>query len=275
MKILKVLNNNVIVAEEASEELIVMGRGLAFGRKMGEDVPDDLIEKRYVLSQTDANELQCLLKDIPAEIIEMADQIISYARAHIEAKFCDHALLTMADHLHGVVLRAKDDLQLRNFLIWDIKRFFPYEYQAGLLGKKLLSAYLDIEITDDEAGFIALSLVNSELNQTGSAAQDLTRLMEEILTIVKYSLEIPLDENNIYVQRFMTHLKFFCERVLANTSHNILEDNEMFDLLKCKYPLAYDTTQKIAAYLAQTRHYTTSEDEQMYLTIHLSRIKQG
>ena len=40
------------------------------------------------------------------------------------------------------------------------------------------------------------------------------------------------------------------------------------DLLKIKYLLAYETTTKITQYLKQTRNYQTSDDEQMYLTIH-------
>ena len=72
----------------------------------------------------------------------------------------------------------------------------------------------------------------------------------------------------------MTHLKFFCERVLTDSSNRDLEDNDMFDLLKCKYPLAYETTRKIAEFLKQTRNYQISEDEQLYLTIHLSRMKR-
>ena len=137
-----------------------------------------------------------------------------------------------------------------------------------------MSAYVSKELPDDEAAFMALTLVNAELENGDGTARDLTMMMEEIMTIVKYSLEISLDEEDIYLERFMTHLKFFCERVLTDNGHRDLEDNEMFDLLKCKYPLAYETTRKIAEFLKQTRNYQTSEDEQLYLTIHLSRMKR-
>ena len=42
-----------------------------------------------------------------------------------------------------------------------------------------------------------------------------------------------LDEEDIYLERFMTHLKFFCERVLTNSGNRDLEDNEnVLTLLK-------------------------------------------
>lgn len=270
MLISKILNNNVVISEENQEEVILMGRGLAFGRKVGQEIPDELIEKKYVLSE---NRRQ-LLMELPVEVMEMSDKIISFAREKLQKKLKDSAFLAMADHIHGVLLRLEDDIYLKNFLMWDIKRFFPIEFEVGQYAKQLFSAYVNKELPDDEAAFIALTLVNAELENGDGTARDLTMMMEEIMTIVKYSLEISLDEEDIYLERFMTHLKFFCERVLTNSGNRDLEDNEMFDLLKCKYPLVYETTRKIAEFLKQTRNYQTSEDEQLYLTIHLSRMKR-
>ena len=270
MLISKILNNNVVISEENQEEVILMGRGLAFGRKVGQEIPDELIEKKYVLSE---NRRQ-LLMELPVEVMEMSDKIISFAREKLQKKLKDSAFLAMADHIHGVLLRLEDDIYLKNFLMWDIRRFFPIEFEVGQYAKQLLSAYVNKELPDDEAAFIALTLVNAELENGDGTARDLTMMMEEIMTIVKYSLEISLDEEDIYLERFMTHLKFFCERVLTNSGNRDLEDNEMFDLLKCKYPLVYETTRKIAEFLKQTRNYQTSEDEQLYLTIHLSRMKR-
>ena len=270
MLISKILNNNVVISEEDQEEVILMGRGLAFGRKVGQEIPDELIEKRYVLSE---NRRQ-LLMELPAEVMEMSDKIISFAREKLQKKLKDTAFLAMADHIHGVLLRLEDDIYLKNFLMWDIKRFFPIEFEVGQFAKQLLSAYIGKELPDDEAAFMALTLVNAELENGDGTARDLTMMMEEIMTIVKYSLEISLDEEDVYLERFMTHLKFFCERVLTDSSNRDLEDNDMFDLLKCKYPLAYETTRKIAEFLKQTRNYQISEDEQLYLTIHLSRMKR-
>ena len=200
MLISKILNNNVVISEEDQEEVILMGRGLAFGRKVGQAIPDELIEKKYVLSE---NRRQ-LLMELPAEVMEMSDKIISFAREKLQKKLKDSAFLAMADHIHGVLLRLEDDIYLKNFLMWDIKRFFPKEYEAGLYANELLSSYLGQELPDDEAGFMALTLVNSELNHQNSNARDLTQLTEEIMTIVKYSLEIPLEQDDIYLGKCST-----------------------------------------------------------------------
>jgi len=126
MLISKILNNNVVISEENQEEVILMGRGLAFGRKVGQEIPDELIEKKYVLSE---NRRQ-LLMELPAEVMEMSDKIIS-----LQKKLKDTAFLAMADHIHGVLLRLEDDIYLKNFLMWDIKRFFPIEFEVGQYAK--------------------------------------------------------------------------------------------------------------------------------------------
>lgn len=52
MQIIKILNNNVVISEENQEEIVLMGRGLAFGRKVGQEISLDLIEKNLFCQQT-------------------------------------------------------------------------------------------------------------------------------------------------------------------------------------------------------------------------------
>lgn len=49
MKILKIINNNVVSAcDEKGKEIVVMGKGLGFGKKSG-DILDELkIEKSFL-----------------------------------------------------------------------------------------------------------------------------------------------------------------------------------------------------------------------------------
>ena len=50
MKIGKILNNNVVVIfEEGRTEKIVMGRGIAFGKKVGDTIDEEKIDKTFLL----------------------------------------------------------------------------------------------------------------------------------------------------------------------------------------------------------------------------------
>ena len=96
MQIIKILNNNVVISEENQEEIVLMGRGLAFGRKAGQEIPLDLIEKNFILS---ADRKQ-LINEIDPEIIEIAGEVIAFAHKKISKKSNHHAFISMADHMH-------------------------------------------------------------------------------------------------------------------------------------------------------------------------------
>ena len=56
MRIDKILNNNVITSiNENNEEVIIMGKGIAFNKRCGDIVIRDKIEKVFVLSNPNMN----------------------------------------------------------------------------------------------------------------------------------------------------------------------------------------------------------------------------
>ena len=69
----------------------------------------------------------------------------------------------------------------------------------------------------------------------------------------------------------MTHLKFFAQRVFNKSAY---EDNEtdLFNILKVKYEKSYMCTNKIKDFIEHKYQYTLSDEEQLYLIIHIERI---
>ena len=70
MRIEKVYNNNVVLAKgDEGEEIIVMGRGLGFQKKSGDEIDTSLVEKTFVMQDSSAtNELTRVYIDLsPAE----------------------------------------------------------------------------------------------------------------------------------------------------------------------------------------------------------------
>lgn len=278
MKISKILNNNVVITEKDHAEVVIMGRGLAFGKRIGDDIEEDKIEKFYRLRDDGTSRVDELLAEIPDEIFEITDQVITLAKDRLPGKINDSLFLSLADHINATQLRAKEGLMIKNFLLWDIKRFFPTEFSIGKTAVADIAerfALPKLTDTDDEAGFIAMHIVNSELGGGDSSASELTKLMEEMLTIVKYSLRVAVNEDDIFFQRFVTHLKFFSERVILNDTKEMPSgDDSLFEMIIQKFPESYETTLKIVSFLQKTRGYDVSKDEQTYITIHLARIVQ-
>ena len=76
MKIEKVLNNNVVVAlDENGAETVLMGRGLGFGRRAGDEAPPDKVEKRFTLhSDQLSDRFQQLITSIPLPHFLMSER---------------------------------------------------------------------------------------------------------------------------------------------------------------------------------------------------------
>lgn len=275
MLIQKILNNNVIITtDESNHELIVMGKGLAFKKKPGDFVSKSKVDKIYQLANKDTSlQFQELLQDLPLQYLEISDNIIEYAKEKLGTKLNDRIYISLTDHIYVAIERLKKEIYVKNVLLWDIKRFFPEEYEIALTAIEKIEAEYDFKLSDDEAGFIALHLANAQRdNEDTGNMYETTKVMQEITNIVKYCFKIPFDENSVYFYRFVTHLKFFSYRMLSRTQYVDETEHELLDIIKVKYQNAYCCVEKIDKYLSDAYNYKISNDEKLYLTIHIARL---
>nr|WP_245329678.1 PRD domain-containing protein [Enterococcus alcedinis] len=98
--------------------------------------------------------------------------------------------------------------------------------------------------------------------------------MEEIEQIVRIVLGVNIDSQSVYYHRFITHLRFFAQRLFSEQTHENQEVDEMMLLVKSRYPEAYACVGKIEKFIQEKYDYALSEEEILYLSIHLSRIYQ-
>ncbi|MTD38270.1 PRD domain-containing protein [Erwinia sp. CPCC 100877] len=276
MIIQKILNNNVVITlDDNEQEQIVMGRGIAFKRKVGELIQEDQIDQVFRLANQDTSlKFQELLGDLPLEVMQLSDAIITYAKTKLGKKLNDTIFISLTDHLYTALERIRQGIEVKNFLLWDIKRFFSDEYCIGQKALDMVKEKLAVELPDDEAGFIALHLVNAEMDEEVGNVYELTKIMQEITNIVKYHFKITFNEESVYFYRFSTHLKFFAYRLLNHKEFQDEDDGELYEVIKKKYHNAYTCVNRIAEFLADRYHYTLSKEEKMYLIIHIARVVQ-
>lgn len=273
MKIEKILNNNAAVAlNESGRETIVMGRGIAFKRKVGDELNSSQIDKTFTLSgEGISSKFQELLEDIPMEHMLLSERIINYAKIKLGKKLNDGIYVTLPDHISGAIHRYKAGCVLKNPLLWDIKRFYKDEFEVGLKANKVVEDETGVRFLEDEAAFIALHFVNAELNGEIGNIYDITRIMQEISDIVRKYFLIEFDENSLYYYRFITHLKFFAQRILNNTHYD--DDNgDLLEVIKFKHKKAFQCAQKVKKFVAEKYKFELSSEEMLYLTVHVARI---
>lgn len=274
MKIEKILNNNVIITlNEKKKEMIVMGRGIAFQRKVGEEIEIDKIEKTFVPEGQEGLEtLATLFKEINPEIIEITTDVIKYAQSVLEIKLSNNIYLTLTDHLNYAIGRTQEGIEIKNPLTWEIKKFYKTEYKIGLKALESIKNKLDVSMNEDEAASVALHIVNARQDgQEIGITIKTTEIVQDILTIVRLQFGIIFAEDSFNYTRFITHLQYFARRTLEHAPHPS-SDEFLFDQVKKKYSEAFECTNRVNEYLINKHDITLTKDEQVYLAIHIYRV---
>ncbi|MGM0330344.1 BglG family transcription antiterminator LicT [Enterococcus sp. AZ084] len=274
MVIEKVLNNNVVISKnELGEEIICMGKGLAFQKKPGDTISEESIQKEFVLKDSfTTHQFQQLMADVPLEEVELVKQIVDLAEEQLKIQLSPNIYLTLTDHIHYAISRAKENIELPNPLLFETKKFYPKEYRAAKQALQLVEEKLGVTLPMDEAGFIAFHFVNSEQgNGDMQVTMTATKMVRDILSIISKFFGIAFDEDSLNYQRIITHLQFFTQRYLKDEASDE-KDEFLYALVQGKYPKAFRCVERINEYLIQTQQKEMGSGEQIYLTIHIQRV---
>lgn len=274
MIIHKVLNNNVVTSfNDNNEEIIVTGRGIAFKKKYGDTIDKSKIDKIFILSNPNINNKFIeLIKNIPIEYTDISEQIIAYSKNEIGKDLNDSIYISLTDHIYNSIQRQKKGIIVKNGLALETKRLYKEEYKIGIKALEIIRKEFDINLPEDEAAFIALHIVNAQLNEDMPILMDITKLIQEILNIVKYNFNIEFDEESLSYYRFITHLKFFAQRMFNNKVHTDEKDNDLFEIVKEKYYESYKCVNKVQRFIVEKYSYNLTKEEMLYLIIHIEKL---
>ena len=274
IKIHKVINNNVVLfIDENGKEVIAMGKGVGFQKKVDDMVDEALVDKFFHLQDEDASgKFQQFADVIPMEYINLADDAIQYAQITLNKKFSESLCISLSDHIYNAVTRFLGGVSLKNPMLWEIRRFYEPEFEVGLHVLEMVNERFKIKLPEDEAAFITIHFVDAELdNSSIENVYLITKVIQDVHNIVRYFFRIEFDEKSIHYYRFITHIRFFAQRLVTKTTYKDDGDDSLFDLLKNKYKNSYKCVLKIDEYIRNNFHYDLSTDEKLYLMVHIER----
>lgn len=274
MIIKQMLNNNVVIAvNEKGEEVVVMGRGLAFGSKKGQAIPEEKIEKIFTNDRAyDFNHFATLISEMDLANFEFTESLINYAIEALDKKLNNSIYITLTDHINTLLERAKLNAYVKNTMLWDIKRLYKREFEVSSQIVDKINEKLGSRFDDHEAASIAMHIVNAELETDMKTAVDITNVMSEILNIVKYNFNILYKEDSLAYSRFITHLSFFAQRIFSEKTYAEENEDELFEMVKIKYKKMYECTKSIEEFLFKEYKYKLDDSECLYLTIHIAKV---
>lgn len=273
MIIKQILNNNVVSVSDASgAEFILTGRGLGFNARVGDAVNSQFVEKTFSLADDSvADRFKVLLNEVPVEVIQLTGDIVSLAQNSLGYTLSDALYVSLADHLNFALKRHSEGLEIQNPLEWEVRHLYRKEYLVGRQALALIASRTGQLLPDAEACSITLHIVNSSMNVPDGQVMEMTRLIFQIQNIVKYWFAISIDEQSLNYQRFVTHLKFFAQRIMAG---EILsnDDEELFEQMPKRYEKTLGCVQAISEFVTKNYNHVMSNSEKLYLTVHIGNV---
>lgn len=275
MRIKKVINNNILcVVDGQGCEMIVTGRGLGFQRKIGERIDPALFEKTYHMEgKAEQRKLRELCEQIPLEHLRLTQDLITHIKSQITVPLNESLLITLADHISFAIKRKESGVEFTNPLQGAIMSYYPTEYHLGQHCLRVIREETQVDLNPSEAAFIALHIVNAELNTSMSAMYDITRLIEGTLEVAEYYYQRSFDRESLDFNRFVVHLRYFAQRLFqATPGQPDAYDADFQQMIIRSCRRHYKCAQCIGEYVRNTYQKQVSDEELIYLTIHLKRI---
>lgn len=251
-------------------------KGIGFNTKVDSDIDETKFKhlRKFVLENRTISDLQTIYNNIPQDIMNLSMQLLEEENA--EKKSVDfvsiNSVLLLADHINETIKRLENGVYLRNSLTNEIKIFYSTEFRIASIAKEKLIDK-NVYLNDDEISFIAIHLINLNSNNMNDTMTSI-QIVDDLVNIVRRVMNIELKINTYEYSRFITHLKYFSVRILNRENVNSKYDEKLASFVKENYKKAYICSNIIKKYIKEKYDYEITEDEVIYLTLHLENIKK-
>lgn len=274
MEILRVFNNNVVLARGANhEEVIVTGRGLGYQAKPGSAVDDTKIVRVFVPQDgRDADNFGALVSAIPPEHLLLADEALQLARKDLASPVSSTTVVGLADHLSFAIKRMRQGIDFEYPLRAEVAHLYPDELRTAQQVLDFVNTRVEQALPEAEAVPIALHLVNAGF-ATGdlSLTYQMTGVFTQLFEVLEKAYDRPFNQDTINAARFITHLRYFFVR--AQTGRQLDDGaSTLSKAIRESYPEAYANALKLQAVLELRLGEPLTEDEVTYLTLHVARM---
>ncbi|MDN6509045.1 MAG: PRD domain-containing protein [Tetragenococcus halophilus] len=280
MKFQKKINNSVAwVINEENEKVIAMGKGISFGRKTGEEISREEIERIFTpeTQQKETNVLYQAIENISDDVLLLTEEISEQASKTLNIEgFDDSHYLALADHLNYALKRSSQDtLDYPENLRWEVKKLYPQENEVAIDALYTIEKKTGIRLPKSEQTFLTYHFVNAQYDARANIhSSQLATLINRAIEIIEYHYQMTLDQNSVNYIRFNTHLRYFILRQLNQEKEPRTIDEQLIEVVKINYRKVYQAAEKVGKMIEAKQGAEVNNDELFYLTLHINRVTE-
>lgn len=270
MRSTKIFNNSAVaVITPDGREAIVLGNGIGFCKRPGDEIDDSKIQKVYYVQDEMQIKFQQMLKDVQSCVMDAAERIIAMAEEN-GCSMSSQATISLIDHISFAIERQSSGLFLPNLLLNETKMLYPKEYGLGCQSLSIIQECCDVILPEDEAGYIAMHIISISVDQ--NAAYDVLKFVKAALDIIKKTYAVTLDDESIDAMRLITHLKFLAQRMFQDHSWEDTDMGGMYEMLLSRHPQNRLCLERLDVYCRKSFGCVLNLQEKFYLLVHLTKI---
>jgi beta-glucoside operon transcriptional antiterminator len=270
MRAIKKINNNVAICTDSNKkELIAFGKGIGFPSMPYEIT--DLSSISMTFYRID-NRFYNLLEEIPENVFEVTALIVDKARKTLSSPLNPNLLIGLADHINFAIIRLKKYKKMQMLFSYDIEQLYPQETELGRYAVDLIKKRIGVILPESEITNIAMHFVNAqEEKEPEKEGPDTEALIWEVADKIENFFSITIDRTSFNYNRFAMHLRYYIKRIKEETQ--FMNDNSsILQVMKENNEKVYDCAFLIGNYIDEKLSSKTTEDEILYLMMHINRI---
>ena len=271
--VVKVFNNNIVLAYQANVEKILCEKGIGFGKHSGDSISKNVpIEKTFFIkNKINKVNFHELVNSVDEEVIGLCEEIIYMISKELNEDLYEKVHISLIDHIAFTLKRLKNDDIIENPFLDEIETLFPREYELAQKAAAMIEDKTKIHFPDDEIGFITLHIYSAR-NEDGLANTiKYAFVSNTIIKMIEDELNVKIDRKSIDYARFITHIRFAIQRILGN----IPIQNKLVNNIKRKYDPCFKLAQKISKFIEEELELKVVEDEIAYLAVYIQRFKSN
>ncbi len=256
------------------EELIVIGKGISFGKKKGDLISEDQVEKVFRMKTEESREnFMALLKDVPLDFITVTYEIIDNLSKKYQYPVQEYLYVTLTDHIY-CSYQAISQGRYKDSNLPDISAKYPIAFQIAQEAFEIYRQKLTENFPEDEIIRIAYHFINAEGENEVEVVESIDKrkeILKRVESVLKsYKIQRTPENNNFY-DRFMIHLNYFLDYLDRSRDDNqSLLDME--EHIKNTYPKAFEIGSKIYEVITQETSLDLYKSERVYLVLHIQRL---
>ena len=273
MIVIKKINNNVVICKDNNNhELVAFGKGIGFP-----SVPYQITDLKKI-DRTFYNispQYLSLINELSFEIVEFtADQLIKIQDI-LSYETNPNLVFTLADHLTFAIERAEKGIYVNMPSSYEMELDYPQEMKSAKVIWNAICKKFHIHLSKVEIQGIAMHLINAQLGSKAEELPELEQSSEEIIEqttlIIELELGLHVQRDTFNYARFATHIQYLLKRVFQESyidSDNFL----MYQSICDEYQEIADCVDKICIYYQNVWSIQLSEEEKLYLILHVNRV---